>query len=119
MKNYLLLGYNSGGYKDSVEISFDGTIEKLYKPDIEDLDSMTTYFKITHSDGRTTDEEHEFMDKLILKQLGYHESFLVTKVIEMNEKSLIESIKTNDDYTTKKLIDTGIIMKNRTFIKKF
>jgi len=119
MKNYLLLGYNSGGYKDSVEIYFDGTIEKLYKPDIEDEDSITTYFRITHLNGNITDEEHEFMDKLIYKSLGYHESFLVTQVIEVNEESLRASIEKNDISTTKKLLKAGVVMKKKSFIKKF
>ena len=88
MTKYLLLGYNSGGYKSSVKIEFDGKIEKLYRPDpnYPDTPSTMSYFQITDKDGNTTEEDNVFMDKLILEHRGYHESFLVTQIIEVNEE---------------------------------
>jgi hypothetical protein len=110
MTNYLLLGYNSGGYKDNLTISFDRTIEKLYKPDPKypNTPSEITYFHITHSDGTITDEDNSFMEKLILKERGYHESFLVCQIFEINKKSFFEAIETNDIYAAIKLIEAGI-----------
>ena len=110
MRNYLLLGYNSGGYKDNLTISFDGTIEKLYKPDPKypGTPSEITYFHITHADGTITDEDNSFLEELILKERGYHESFLVCQIFEINKKSFFESIEVKDIYAAIRLIEAGI-----------
>jgi len=113
MKKYLLLGYNSGGYKDSEQISFDGKIEKLYKPDpnysnYPDSPTQLSYFQITHADGTITNEANEFMDKLLLQSRGYHESFLVTQIFEINEESLHVAIKEKNIRAAIKLIEAGV-----------
>ncbi len=115
MKNYLLLGYNSGGYKDRIIISFDGIIQKYYKPDPEypDTPSCLTYFKITHKDGTVTEENRDFFKELIYKKRGYHESFLVCQIFEINPKSLFEALKNNDIDAAIDLIEAGVDVNSK------
>ncbi len=110
MKNYLLLGYNSGGYKDRAIISFDGTIDILFKPDPKypNTPSTISYFHITHADESVTDENNEFLEKLINDERGYHESFLVCQIFEINKESFFNAIKEKDIYVVLNLIKAGI-----------
>ena len=87
MIEYKLVGYNSGGYKSSRNITFDGKIEKLRKPDprYPGTESMMSYFKITYPDGTVIEEDNEFLQNILNKQ-SYIESFLVIEVIILSEK---------------------------------
>jgi len=86
MVEYRLVGYNSGGYRSSRTILFDGKIEKLWKPDPEypDTERTISYFKITYPNGMVTEENNEFLQNILNTQ-SYIESFLVTEVIALPE----------------------------------
>ncbi len=115
MKKYLLLGYNSGGYRDRVIISFDGTVEVKYKPDPKrpDTPSYITYFKITRKNGVVTEESREFFKELIYQERGYHESFLVSQVFEIDKKSLFEALKADDIDAVIELIEAGVDVNSK------
>lgn len=86
MRRYKLFGYNSGGYKSSRHISFDGKIEKLWKPDPEHpgTERTVSYFKITYPDGTVVEKDNDFIQKILDSQ-SYVESFLVIEVIEISK----------------------------------
>ena len=113
MTRYLLIGYNSSGYKSDEEIHFDGQIHKLYKPDPQDALTNITYFEVTHADGSISNEEHDFIDELLLHERGYTESFLVTKVYKINKESLFGAIKEKNINVALKLIEYGVDVNSR------
>lgn len=83
MVHYQLIGYNSGGYRSSRTIVFDGKIEKCSRLD-PSHPGMESYFKITHPDGTVSEEGNDFF-QAILDEQSYIESFLVIDAIEMIE----------------------------------
>jgi len=102
MKKYLLIGYNSGGYKDQEELNFDGTIQK-----------DETHFKITHADGTITVEDNEFIEELLLKERGYHESFSVSQIFEINQDSLFKVLKEKNTNVAQRLIKSGVDVNSK------
>lgn len=87
MVKYKLEGYNSGGYKSSREIIFEGKIEKLWKQDSKhpNNEQLVSYYKVTHPNGRVTEEDNEFLQNILNRQ-SYIESFSVTEIIVLNEE---------------------------------
>ena len=92
MTKYKLLGYNSGGYKSSREIMFNGKIEKLWRSDPEypGREGKVSYFKITYPDGMVSEEDNDFIQKILDTQ-SYIESFLVTDVIEVPKTKQLDT----------------------------
>jgi hypothetical protein len=84
LTKYRLIGYNSGGYRTEREIIFEGTIEKCYRLDPKDPYSLRQipFFKVTHADGKVTQEENEFLQRLLDEQ-SYIESFLTVELEEI------------------------------------
>lgn len=85
MKKYKLEGYNSGGYLSFREVDFNGTLEYVHY--YNDEMKRIHYIKVTHSDGSITQEDNEFLQKL-LDQQSHRESFLTIGI----EESLNENI---------------------------
>ena len=84
LTKYGLTGYNSGGFKTNRNIIFEGTIEKFYAPDPQDPNRRHTmpYFRVTHADGKVTEETNDFLQQL-LNQQSYIESFLTVELTEI------------------------------------
>ena len=84
MTRYHLDGYNSGGYRDSRDIAFDGEIEKFEKPEPTGNFPLMTelWFRYLYRDGRVVEDRGELLQRII-DEYSWHESFstyAITKV---------------------------------------
>ncbi len=84
MRKYKLIGYNSGGYKASRTILFDGEITLCYRSDSDNSDKQRKffYFRVVHADGSVTEEENDFLQSLLDEQ-SYIERFLTVELEEI------------------------------------
>lgn len=98
LKWFRLEGYNSGGYKSEREVYFNGNLEYIHYYD--DDNKVIKYIKVTHADGSVTQEDNDFLQKLLDEQ-SYKEGFLVTGIEEIHE-GLEERVK---EYRHEKIHD--------------
>lgn len=83
MNKYRLEGYNSGGYRSSREIDFDGVIE-IYEttdPNCEFPLLKELWYRYTYSDGRVVEDKGELLQELINNSY-WHEIFTTQRIIE-------------------------------------
>ncbi len=65
MPRYKLKGYNSGGYRSSREVDFNGKLEYIQIYDPKDSKIYIQYIEVTHPNGSKTHEDNEFLQKLL------------------------------------------------------
>jgi hypothetical protein len=83
MNKYLLKGYNSGGYRDTRNIEFDGDIERNYNiTETENGIHSEIEYIYKYHDGRKIKDNGELLFKIV-KDFSWSETFTTCEIIKL------------------------------------
>jgi hypothetical protein len=82
MNKYLLKGYNSGGYRDTRNIEFDGEIYKNYNiTETEDGINTEIEYIYKYSNGKEIKDNGELLFEIV-KKFSWNESFITCEIVK-------------------------------------